>query len=477
MNKELTKKIAKNELKNRIVKIIPNVLESAFKEQLDFINDPSKQKAACSSRRAGKSSAVGLYLVHECLQNPRTNCLYIARTKESAENIMWNDVFDTVLKKYNIDAKPGTSKLQIKFNNGSILYLTGADASETQMRNLVGKKYSLVVIDECQNFTNDLSMLVNKVLKPTLGDLNATIAMIGTPGNNMTDASYWYKVAQNKEPGWSVHEWHWKQNPHVRDNIQLQVTEMLNNNPLISLTPWFRMEYNNEWVPESDARVYKSQDSNYINSLPPNFLKGATYLLSIDLGYLPDPTAFVIGAYNKRYSDKLYILESYKKEELTITAVANIIKEYQKKYHFRSIYADAANKQAVEEMRQIHNLPLQAAEKLGKEGHIALLNSDFITQNIFILKDGNAALIDELNKLIWNAKDLLKGKHKENAINANHLTDSLLYCHHGSRHYWYKPKVELPEPEEQFMQAIEKQFNKSINKGKTLKLPFWEDSE
>src|SRR5208282_2983297 len=104
--------------------------------------------------------------------------------------------------------------------------------------------------------------LVNKVLKPTLGDLNATICMIGTPGNNMTDSSFWYKVAQKKEPGWSVHEWHWKQNPHVRDNIQKQVNEMLLNNSLISLTPWFRMEYNNEWVPESDARVYKSSPLN-----------------------------------------------------------------------------------------------------------------------------------------------------------------------------------------------------------------------
>jgi hypothetical protein len=63
-NHKLLQKLAKQRILSIETEIIPNVLESAFKEQLDFINDPSHTKAACSSRRAGKSSAVGLYLVN-----------------------------------------------------------------------------------------------------------------------------------------------------------------------------------------------------------------------------------------------------------------------------------------------------------------------------------------------------------------------------------------------------------------------------
>ncbi len=129
-------KLAKIELGKRDVENAPDILASAFPEQLAFIQDPSKRKAACCSRRSGKSSAIGLALVHECLSKPKTNCLYVSRTKESAENIMWEDIFGSILQKYNINAKPGSSKLQIRFDNGSILYLTGADASETQMRKM-----------------------------------------------------------------------------------------------------------------------------------------------------------------------------------------------------------------------------------------------------------------------------------------------------------------------------------------------------
>lgn len=475
MNRELIKKLAKQQAALLNAKPL-DILVSAFPEQLAFINDPAKRKAACSSRRAGKSSAVGIYLINECLKTPNTNCLYISRTKESAENIMWNDIIDAIIKKNDIKAEPIVSKLQLKFNNGSILYLTGADANEKQMRALVGKKYSLVVIDEAQYFTNDLEMFVYKILTPTLGDLNATICIIGTPGNNMTDSSFWYRVATKREPGWSIHEWHWKQNPFVRDNVQKQIDELLQDNPLIANTPWFKQEYNNEWVPEADARVYKSTEDNYVDQLPDGFLRNATFLLSIDLGY-HDATAFLVGAYNKIHSDKLYILESTKRTKLTITAVAQLIKEYQAKYKFRSIYVDAANKQAVEEMRQIHNLPLLAAEKLGKEAHITLLNSDFITQNVFILKGANQELIQELNTLIWDVKRLLKGDHKEDQSKENHLTDAILYAHHGSRHFWYKPPIIPVEQEEAVLQQIEKQYGVNKPKNRYLKSPWWQEQD
>lgn len=475
-NYKLLQKLAKQRILSIETEIIPNVLESAFKEQLDFINDPSHTKAACSSRRAGKSSAVGLYLVNECLTK-QTNVLYLARTKEAAENIMWTDVFDNILKKYEIKANPGTSKLQIKFDNGSILYLTGADASEGQMRKLVGKKYSLVVIDECQNFENDLNMLVHKVLMPTLADANGTICLVGTPGNNMTDASYWFKVATKKEPGWSLHQWHWRQNPHVKNNMEKQIARMIEDNPLIVKTPFYRMEYENEWVPETDARVYQSQDYNFIDKhiLPKWFYNDCIYILSLDLGYY-DATAFVIGAYNLRYDNNLYILESFKQSGLIISSVANIIKDLQKKYKFSHIVVDAANTQAVEEMRQIHSLPLTAADKHGKEAHIALLNGDLITRNLYIIAETNKDLKHELDTLIWDQKALLRGQHKENAKYENHLSDALLYCHFFSRAYFFRA-VTPPLPfEEQIVTDIEKQFLNKKSTIRQIRTPWWNNS-
>ena len=473
MNPVLLKKIALKELAHReSVKKI-DVLQECFTQQLNFIKHPAKRKLLCLTRRSGKSTAVAIYLIHEALQNQGCKLIYINTTKGEAKNVMWHSIFETIFIRLNIKAELIDSKNEIRFDNGSIIYLSGVDATPKEMNKLRGKKYQLAVIDECQSYTQDLKQLINQVLAPTLADNDATICLIGTPGNQLGD-HYWWQLCKSdsNEKGWEHFKWTWKDNPHVKENMQKHVEQLLKDNPLIKNAPWFRQEYLGEWVPESDARVYKSSSFNYIDQLPPDFSKSATYLLSIDLGY-HDATAFVIAAYNKKYNDKLYIIESNKQSKLTISAVASIIKEYRKKYSFRSIYVDAANLQAVEEMRQVHNLPLLAAEKQGKEAHIAMLNSDFITENVFIL-NSNAELITELNQLIWDIKALAKGKHIEDATKENHLTDALLYAHHGSRHYWYKaPQLQMPT-EDVMVQHIEKQFLPKP-KCKTLKKPFWEE--
>ncbi len=480
MNEKLMAKIAKQELQRRQEEVPVDVLKECFAEQLVFIKDPAKRKILCLPRRSGKSTAIAIYLIDIAIHEPRAKLLYINTTKGEAKNVMWHDIFETIFIKQDIKAELIDSKNEIRFENGSIIYLHGADATPKEMNKVRGKKYKLAVVDECQNFTQDLSQLINQAMGPTLSDADATVCMIGTPGNQMGD-HYWYLLNKPDSPekGWKFFTWTWKDNPHVRTNMQRRVDQMVEDNPLVIKTPWFRQEYLGEWVPETDARVYKSSDDNYIDELPEEFLKHATYILSIDLGY-HDATAYLVAAYNKRYNDKLYVLESMKHPGLTITAAANIIKEYRKKYQFRSIYVDAANLQAVEEMRQIHQLPLQAAEKQGKEAHIALLNSDFITHNVAIIKHTNQQLIQELNTLIWDPKALLKGMHKEIATKDNHLTDAMLYGHHGSRHWWYKAPVEPISEEEKMLRQIEKQFGVEDSdkpKMKVLKKPWWETDD
>jgi PBSX family phage terminase large subunit len=477
MNDVLIQKLAKQEFQMREEAKPINVLQECFTQQLEFINSDAKRKILCIPRRSGKSTAVAIYLVHMAIIHPGCKLIYVNTTKGEAKNVMWHDIFENIFIRLGIKAELIDSKNEIRFENGSIVYLHGVDATPKEMNKLRGKKFALAAIDECQSYTQDLKQLILQVLTPTLADTNATICLTGTPGNQMGEHYWWIlNRPDTPEKGWNYFHWTWKDNPFVRDNMQKQVDRMLADNPLIAQTPWFRQEYLGEWVPEADARVYKSTEINYIESLPDHFLKEATYLLSLDLGY-HDATAYVVSAYNKRFNDKLYILESAKHTKLTITAAAQLIKDYQRRYKFRSIYVDAANLQAVEEMRQIHNLPLQAAEKQGKEAHIALMNSDFITQNLFVLKQTNPQLINELNTLIWDVKALLKGKHTEDATKENHLTDAMLYAHHGSRHYWYKPRDIPPELEEQVLIDIERQFGRKDLKGKTLKKPFWENSD
>ena len=438
-----------------------NILDECFDKQREFILSPAKRKILCLTRRSGKSTAVAINLIDIALKKPRSKLLYINTTKGEAKNTMWQNIFEEIFMKRHIDADLIDSKNEIRFSNGSIIYLHGVDATPKEKNKIRGKKYELCCVDECQNYTQDIKTMIENDVGPTLADANASIIMIGTPGNKLGD-NYWYQINRDDSDlskGWTKFHWTWKDNPFVRANMEIYLNSKIEANPNIINDPGFRQEYMGEWVIETSIRCYKSNEFNFINSPPPNLFEAPTYILSIDLGYY-DATAFVIGAYNRYLDTNLYILESFKQSKLTISGIAAIIKELRHKYKFAHIVVDAANTQAVEEMRQIHQIPMVAADKLGKEGHIALLNSDFNSNNIRIVKATNEELKKELDTLIWDEQALLSGKHKENAKYDNHLTDALLYCHHFSRHYWYKPVEPILnlDNKEDLFKLIEKNF-------------------
>lgn len=463
MNEALTNKLLARELQKRQAPV-PNILSECFPEQLAFIKDPAKRKKACLTRRSGKSTTAGIYLIQLALDHPRSKSVYVGLTKDTAKKVMWTDIFETIILKHKIPAK--LVGLQIRFSNGSIIQLTGADATYKEKDKLRGEKNIIAVIDECQSFTQDLETLVNSVILPTLTDLDGTLCMIGTPGNQM-GLHYWWQINDPKAEGniWQDFHWTWRQNPHVKDNIEKYLEELIAANPLIETTTGFKQEWLGQWVIEESARVYQSTRAlNYISSLPSSLLDShAVHLLSVDLGYT-DASAFVVSCYNQNFNDKMYVLESSKIPKLTISGVAEKIKDYQKRYNFRLMVVDAANRQAVEEMRLIHALPLWAADKAGKEAHISILNSDFKTANVLILAPTNPELIKELESLIWDQRAILQGKHKEDPRKENHLTDALLYGHHASRHYWYQPKIIInPNSEDQIRKVLFDKHLQTLN--------------
>src|ERR1017187_6142565 len=466
MNKtELRSKIAKQQLALRASYEKVKILQECFSQQLNFIQSDSKRKALCCNRRSGKSFTIALYMIDQALKTPRGKFLYIGLTNESAKGAMWTDIFETVILKYRLQSMVNFKEtaLEIKFNNGSTIFLRGMDATPKQMNRVRGQKYTLVAIDEAQDFTQDLNQIINGVLDMTLAQNSQSVLCIcGTPGKHLGE-HYWWKINKpnTSETEWQKFEWSWEDNissdsktgERVCDNIKLHWEKKIAQNPLITNTPEYKREVLGQWVLDADVLVYRFSDS--ANVFDPSmvadfFYKAPSRILALDLGYY-DATAFVVGAYNKRYDGILRILESHKKSGMTITDVANEVRRLDMIHHFAYIVVDAANSQAVEEMKQVHNLPLIPADKMGKEAHIALLNSDLITCNVLIDPNKNRDLIKELSTLMWDQKALRsvtvnqdgetinKGRHREDARFDNHLTDALLYCHHFSRHYWYSP--------------------------------------
>lgn len=486
----LRQKLAKSRLQALQDQQLPNVLELCLPYQLQFIQDPHKRKVVCSTRRSAKSYALSLALIDAAIKIENGIFCFITLTKESAKKI-FRPILRQISDKYQLNLKIN-SKCEIEFTNGSIIYLAGLDSTDKEMDKIRGNAYNMVVIDEAQAFNQDLREIINDVLDIALAQTQATLLIAGTPGDQMGE-HYFYQIAKedSTETEWKQYFFDWKQNTSIDqttglricDTVQALLDQKIKDNPHFVDSDTYQQEWLGQWVIQKDARMYHSKPVNYIDQLPerenhkPRFVtdQGAVYLLGIDLGY-HDATAFVVGVYNPFFDRKLYIIESEKFSKLIISEVAAKIKEYRSKYNFSNMVIDAANLQAVEEMRQIHNLPLMAAEKSGKDAHKALINSDFQTQNVMILKSGNTELIEELNNLIWDPKALAKGIRREDPRREDHLCDALLYLHDMSRHWWYvEPPPELT-PQEKQRQHILEHYGRpqAVNGLQGFQKPFWE---
>lgn len=414
----------------------------AFPQQLAFINDPTRLKALFCTRRAAKSFTGGIYLYKEALANPGCNLLYVALTRDNAKSIIWKDILHILNREHSLNGKFNETELTVTLPNGSVIKVTGCDTDEQEMNKLLGKKYKLVILDEASMFTVNMHQLVYGVLKPATADQRGTICLLGT-ASNITRGLF-YDITTKKEPGWSLHAWTAHDNPHVAKQWQEELDDIERDRPLFKETALFKQWYLNQWVIDEDARVYKYDDTrNNVLQLP--ILDSPyRYVLGVDLGHSPDPSAFVVGCYNDS-SNSLYIVHAEKHLKFDVTDVANKVKELELRWKFDVKVIDNANAQAVAELNNRHGTNLIPADKLGKEHFINIMNAEFIQKRIFLLP-GAKELADEYNTLVWETdngiiKKSASGARREHPGLPNHLCDAGLYLwRHCYQYLFEKPQ-------------------------------------
>ena len=437
-----------------------------FDKQVDFITDPRRLKALFSTRRAAKSYTGGMYMVKEALEHDAVNCLYLGLTRQSAKAIIWKDVLKDINKRHSVGMEFNGTELTATMPNGSIIYVSGVDADEDEKEKLLGRKYKLVFLDEAASYSIDLRELVYGILKPATVDQGGSICLAGTSGN-LTKGLF-YDVTTNSEPGWSLHSWSAHDNPFIAKQWQEELDDIKANRPLFMETPLFKQWYLNQWVIDDDALVYRfSASRNEFSNLPIITTGEWEYVLGVDLGYDPDPSAFVVAAYHQ-HDSTLYILDCFKKTEMDITDVANHIKNYQKNYPIHKVVIDGANKQAVQEIQRRHGISLTTADKTGKSDFIQIMNAELI-QGKIKLAPTTTQLKEEYAQLIWDEKDLERsGKREENPICANHLADAALYAWRFCYQFLSQPaksKVDLRDKQqyvEHTKALMEEQLEKQI---------------
>jgi hypothetical protein len=425
-----------------------DLLSTSFPEQIAFIEDPAKFKAALCTRRAGKSYGAGLYLIQEALKHPRCSVLYLALTKDTARGIMVKDIIDPILEANGLRQSTTFNKTtrEYTFSNGSKLYLAGADAKPKEMEKVLGQKYALVIIDECASFSQDLNELIEKLI-PAVANYDGTIALIGTPSNYTNNFYYEITKPDSSITSWKVHQWRWRDNPHDLANTTRAHDRLIASNPLIQKTNSYKQHWLGEWAIDESALCYRFTQENLTTAtkLPSDYY----YVLGVDIGW-NDDTAFTVMGYSFN-SPVAYIVYTFKSPHLTLTQLANHAKFLNEKYHFVRWVIDAGGggKLSVEEMKKHHDIPWQATHKSPhyKFNAIQLMNADFTTHTIQVFP-GNEHLLKEYSQLVWDEHN----PTQEKSSCKNHLADATLYAFLACKHYRGKTpsnplQSTLPPPE------------------------------
>lgn len=409
---------------------------SLFDKQLEYLDDRSPLRTIQCDRRAGKSYSLGAEHLIVALDNPETNQLYVGPTAAQAERIMLKDVYKTINRKYELGMKVDHTDLICKLPNDSVIYILGMDSSPEQLEKAFGQKFIRVAIDEAAIWKQDVKHLVHTILEPACVDLDGLITMASQPVSSIHsyffEVTYYDAMADRYVPEWSRHKWSWRDNPHIREKMQKLVDRKIALNPHIVETTGFRNMYMNQWVVDLGSRVYKyDPDRNGVDRMPDGV--DFAYNIGVDLGYAEHGTAFSVWGFHHEHPH-LYLARSFKRDSLDITAVAEILWSLVDRYNPIRIVIDGAAKQAVEEMKKRHGLNmLEAAEKPGKSDIIELMNADYQTGRIKIVKPECQDLINEYESLVWDHKSAVRVEHPGKP---NHCADSALYpwrkCFHSS---------------------------------------------
>jgi hypothetical protein len=466
--------------------ISDRVVNRGFIQQRDFILDEERHKVLLAPRRAGKSYGVGLHMIYTMMLRPGANVVYIARSRDKAREIMWQEL-KNLNRDFEIDIKLSETYLGGWCPNGSHFRLRGCE-TVADIEAFIGEAFDLVVVDEGASHAPQLlDKLIDKALEATLGDTAGTMILTGTPGPVLAGRFYQtsgepaFEVIDAKDEegkpirlarsrpfaektsprwtdvvyGWSYHFWTRKENTSPRGKnlwkealrIKL-VNQWSDDNPI-----WMR-EYLGRWVPDGGNLVYnKFNPERNCWDPPPDVLpkdrfkllkKGHVWrcALGIDFGQ-KDPTVAAVVAWSETCKEIYQIYERIlPKEECTPPKWAEMISDISAAFPIdRAVgdfgpYGEMLQRQLAEE----YGITVEMADKKDKRTFIELLNGDFHDQRCFVLRESE--FTRQSMMLCWDDTGLKEKNQRNDAC------DALVYTWRLALHHFVEDPPEHKDPEE-----------------------------
>lgn len=415
-------------------------LESlCFDKQLNFINDPCLFAMAVTGRRAGKTTACALHLLHTAISHSHSVCLYITLARTNAKKIIWPLLLELV-RVNQLNVQINQSELALHFSNGSVIYVSGA-ATAGEIDRFRGLALTLVYIDESQSLPAYLEQLINDVLVPACFDNKGKIRMIGTPGP--VPVGFYYDAYS--DPNWSQHHWTMFENPWIEtkrgESAQSILEQELTRRGVTENDPTIQREIFGRFVVDTKKLVidFEMTRNTFDTLLPGTY----HHVLGIDVGFL-DADAICVLAYSDR-SPTTYLIDERVTAKQGLTELVQQLEELRRKYNPHKMMIDEGGlgKKLAEEMRRRHAIPLYGADKVRKFENIEFLNDALRTKR-FMVKRGSRFANDAL-LLEW---DFDKSRPDKKVISDrfhSDIVDAVLYAFKESPAYSWQPPVIKPK--------------------------------
>ena len=386
----------------RDARLADNLRSTLFAQQRALVDDIAHPKrAACCSRRAGKTTGIVRAMLARCLEVPRSVCVYFAMTAKSARRIVWSvpggipdQVMDFDLRQALV-ADPNETDMRLDFRNGSVLWVSGIDTPQ-DAKEWKGLPYDIGVLDEAQDWREEiLEYMVNTALSPALMDHRGQLLVTGTPGPYL--GGLFYEITTGEREGWGRHGWTCFENPHIPD-ARGYVAEDIRNRGLSADDPVVQREYFGRWVRDVSTLLYQYLPGrNDYATLPPE--TEWRHVLGMDFG-VRDLATFVLNSY-RPYDPTVYTQEVHGEQGADVTRCADIVRGFQQQFGSSiRLVADcgALGLGYALELRNRHGLAIVAAEKKDKPGALRLMN-DQLRLGRIKLGPATGALKTQLQKV------------------------------------------------------------------------------
>ncbi len=234
--------------------------------QQEVYEDSTRFKVIAAGRRTGKSRLAAWSLILNCLSSKKGQVFYVAPTQGQARDIMWQMLLELG---HSVIASSHVNNLQIKFINGALLTLKGADRPET-MRG-VSLKY--LVMDEYADMKPEVW---EQILRPALADQKGDAMFIGTPmGRNHFYELFTY-ASVSKDEDWGGYHFTSFDNP-LLDPDEIKAAEK-------SMSAFsFRQEFMASFEAHG-SELFKEEDVLFSEEEPTD----GEYYIAVDLAGFAD---------------------------------------------------------------------------------------------------------------------------------------------------------------------------------------------